>query len=274
MFIPDSIVTSFSYLQAEQIRNIVNAVRAFQEGQPVAMESFDSAEAIVWNMALPELTEEKRHREDVAAKRRNAGMQSHKNRSNKSYQMISNANICYQMISNDSKCYEPTDSQLVTEVLDEKLCEEKEQEENLSSLFPSDSLSLNTLKEEKEKEKEVKESSAKPKSKIKEEEFLATAEPQSLVPVMREWLAYKREKGQTYKPIGLKGCFNNLILLSGGDVDKARKIVHQSISNNYAGLFELKVQQTPTQKQPTYIPFDNEKTREKVKAFFNPYDND
>lgn len=62
----------------------------------------------------------------------------------------------------------------------------------------------------------------------------------SFQPIMADWLAYKSERGQTYRQKGVEGCYSNLKTLSGDDPDVARKIVEQSIANNYAGLFPLK----------------------------------
>lgn len=60
------------------------------------------------------------------------------------------------------------------------------------------------------------------------------------LPIMKEWLDYKKEKRQTYTPRGLRQCYNNLYQLSNGDTEKAWAIVAQSIGNNYSGLFQLK----------------------------------
>lgn len=59
-------------------------------------------------------------------------------------------------------------------------------------------------------------------------------------PVIEDWLAYKREKKQTYKPRGFKQFCQTLIRLSGNNPSKARIIIEQSMTNNYAGIFELK----------------------------------
>lgn len=59
-------------------------------------------------------------------------------------------------------------------------------------------------------------------------------------PVAEEWLAYKREKRETYKPRGFQMFCKELIRLSGNDANKARLIVEQSMRNNYSGIFELK----------------------------------
>ena len=73
----------------------------------------------------------------------------------------------------------------------------------------------------------------------RKEADLSFVEP-SLQPVMAEWLAYKSERGQTYRQQGLKACYSKLRELSNGDPDIARKIIRQSMANNWAGLFPLK----------------------------------
>lgn len=73
----------------------------------------------------------------------------------------------------------------------------------------------------------------------RKETDLSFVEP-SFQPVMAEWLAYKSERGQTYRQKGLKACYSKLRELSNGDPDIARKIIRQSMANNWAGLFPLK----------------------------------
>lgn len=80
---------------------------------------------------------------------------------------------------------------------------------------------------------------------------LSFVEP-SFQPIMADWLAYKSERGQTYQQSGAKSCYSHLLNLSGGDVDIARRIVEQSIANNYAGLFPLK--QTNYVRTTTHQP--------------------
>lgn len=54
---------------------------------------------------------------------------------------------------------------------------------------------------------------------------------------LNTWLAYKKERKQTYKPRGLAMLKKRLMQLSGGNPAYAAEIVEFSISNNYAGLF-------------------------------------
>ena len=61
-----------------------------------------------------------------------------------------------------------------------------------------------------------------------------------LMPIVKKWLKYKSEKGQSYKPTGFSTFINKLLKLSGGNVDTARMIIDESIANNWAGIFPLK----------------------------------
>lgn len=54
------------------------------------------------------------------------------------------------------------------------------------------------------------------------------------------WLAYKKEKHQTYKPRGLEALKKKLLQLSSGNPEYAKVIVEYSMGNNYAGLFAPK----------------------------------
>lgn len=65
-----------------------------------------------------------------------------------------------------------------------------------------------------------------------------------VAPEMREavdtWLAYKKEKSQSYKPTGFKTFYKKLCELSGNDPQTAMAIIEQSMQNNYAGIFPLR----------------------------------
>lgn len=66
-----------------------------------------------------------------------------------------------------------------------------------------------------------------------------------------QWLEYKRERKQTYTQKGFNVFYKRLIELSGNDPYVARKIVEQSMGNNYQGIFELKQQYGTTVSKPT-----------------------
>lgn len=58
-----------------------------------------------------------------------------------------------------------------------------------------------------------------------------------------EWLKYRKErKVPKYTETGLKKTFKDLASLCGGEEDVAIKIIDQSISKNWQGLFALKQQ--------------------------------
>ena len=63
--------------------------------------------------------------------------------------------------------------------------------------------------------------------------------PNMLEPV-ETWLAYKKEKGQSYKPTGFKTFYKKLCELSGNNPQVAMAIIEQSMQNNYAGIFPLR----------------------------------
>lgn len=91
---------------------------------------------------------------------------------------------------------------------------------------------ITSTHDNKEKEKSLK--------KEKENLDLSLAPSDEFKAVLVDWLEYKKEKKQPYKQRGLNMLIKKLIQLSGGDVQKARKIVEQSMMCNYAGLFPLK----------------------------------
>lgn len=66
-----------------------------------------------------------------------------------------------------------------------------------------------------------------------------------------EWVTYRKEMR---KPIrgqkAFQGQLSKLNRLSGGDYQKAKNIILQSIENNWTGLFELKNQTNDKSKQP------------------------
>lgn len=55
-----------------------------------------------------------------------------------------------------------------------------------------------------------------------------------------KWLAFKREKKQSYKPKGLEMLKKKLLTLSNGNGKIAMQIVEQSMMNNYSGLFPIR----------------------------------
>ena len=73
----------------------------------------------------------------------------------------------------------------------------------------------------------------------KSELDMSIVAPQMLEPV-ETWLAYKKEKAQSYKPTGFKTFYKKLCELSGNNPQVAMAIIEQSMQNNYAGIFPLR----------------------------------
>jgi hypothetical protein len=62
--------------------------------------------------------------------------------------------------------------------------------------------------------------------------------------IVREWLSYKRERKETYKSVrSMQAFVAKLTKLSQGNPKIAREIINQSIANNWAGIFQLKIDQ-------------------------------
>lgn len=64
--------------------------------------------------------------------------------------------------------------------------------------------------------------------------------PDNLTSVVEEWLAYKKERRETYKPKGFKVLVRDFVEYSQGDPNIAQRIIEQSMRCNYAGIFPLK----------------------------------
>ena len=73
----------------------------------------------------------------------------------------------------------------------------------------------------------------------KNELDLSIVAPNMIEPV-ETWLAYKKEKAQSYKPTGFKTFYKKLCELSGNNPQVAMAIIEQSMQNNYAGIFPLR----------------------------------
>lgn len=75
-------------------------------------------------------------------------------------------------------------------------------------------------------------------------DFEEEVQPEEIYPCQEAldmWLAYKKEKRQTYKPRGLESLKKKLLQLSNGNPEYAKEIVEYSMGNNYTGLFSPKI---------------------------------
>lgn len=77
-------------------------------------------------------------------------------------------------------------------------------------------------------------------NKPKKKELDMSIVAPNMVEPIETWLAYKKEKGQSYKPMGFKTFYKKLCKLSGNNPQVAMTIIEQSMQNNYAGIFPLR----------------------------------
>lgn len=78
------------------------------------------------------------------------------------------------------------------------------------------------------------------KEKLKKEKVESFGEYEPLRPALERWLAYKKERKETYKSLqSIMILAKKLDRLSGNSLSVAEEIVDQSIANNWSGLFGL-----------------------------------
>jgi hypothetical protein len=121
-----------------------------------------------------------------------------------------------------------------------------------------DSYAINKRKENKRKEKINK-------IDFFEELQIELNLDKRFVTIIQKWLQYKKERKQTYQKTGLTQFIKNLLKLSNNDPRIAKQIIDRSISNNWAGIFELNNKTTTTPRgnrhnESDYTPreFDRE----------------
>lgn len=59
--------------------------------------------------------------------------------------------------------------------------------------------------------------------------------------IWSDWLTYRIAIKKPIKPVSEKLAYQELYKFSGGDPDKAKQIINQSIAKGWQGLFELKI---------------------------------
>ena len=79
------------------------------------------------------------------------------------------------------------------------------------------------------------------------------------LPIVEDWLSYKRERRESYKSKrGLTLFYNRLFELSKGDPDTARRLINTAMANNWAGVFpERETTSTPRARGRIDIPSEN-----------------
>lgn len=126
--------------------------------------------------------------------------------------------------------------------------------DQVSRVYKNDNIFISSLKEE------FKQPPLSPQGGNSSYDWSLLSEPMKLIAM--QWLEYKKEKKQTYKPTGFKAFCKRLIKLSGGDPLKAQQIIDYSMSNNYSGIFELNNHATTQTNQQPYHDSDHPTTEQ------------
>jgi len=81
--------------------------------------------------------------------------------------------------------------------------------------------------------------------------------PAEFLSTFLTFLRYKRKRGESYKTKeSTLLAYQKLLKLSGNDPKKAVEVVEQTMANNYAGLFELKISKGITRGPISTSPFE------------------
>lgn len=105
-------------------------------------------------------------------------------------------------------------------------------------------INVEELKEAIKKELKEELANASKKKKSLDLSFVSI----ELLDIVKDWLEYKKERGEAYQSRGLTSFYNKLLKLSDGDPTKAKDIIEESKANNWSGIFPLK------EKTPTGLP--------------------
>lgn len=109
----------------------------------------------------------------------------------------------------------------------------------------------------------------KPEENVKKTEVEKYFEDDKMNEAINKWLKYKKEKRQTYKPMGIAMLKTRLLRLSNNDGDAMMKIVDQSIANNYVGLFDLRDDEPKEKrKQPVGVVLHDSSDKDYTKGLW------
>ena len=91
------------------------------------------------------------------------------------------------------------------------------------------------------------EQSPAPTPRAKQIDLAGIVTDSRYLPIVEDWLSYKRERRETYtSKRGLTQFYNRLIALSNGNPDTARRLINTAMANNWAGIFAERAAVTST----------------------------
>lgn len=119
-------------------------------------------------------------------------------------------------------------------------------QKHVPNRFPKDNPYINAMEEYASQFRE------KPKNKDNEIIFYnLKPDKGDFIPIIQNWLSYKTQKRQTYKPIGLKTLIKKFNEFKG-TYSELESLVENSIINNYSGIIWDKKVNNGNQQQSTY----------------------
>lgn len=83
----------------------------------------------------------------------------------------------------------------------------------------------------------------------KKDSLFSSFENQNIVPALREWYEYKKERDEVLGKSSLSKAYETLLELSGGDSNRARDIVNYNINGNYSRLYPIKETKVKKEKE-------------------------
>lgn len=145
--------------------------------------------------------------------------------------------ILFQAIQEDMEYFDTKYSKRCE--TNKRIAKERDEARKENERLRNDTNVIRTLNERSLNRKEKIENRKDNKDKSLIEKTISFSDDARMNEAITRWLAYKKERGQTYKPTGLKAFITRLGNLSGGNGEVALKIVEKSMANNYSGIFPL-----------------------------------
>lgn len=115
-----------------------------------------------------------------------------------------------------------------------------------------DKHSTNVNKEEKEIDKSI--------SKKRDFGIDLSIVPEPLLEIVIDWLEYKKERRESYKPRGFQSFVKTFVRDCNNDPTIARQMVERAMSNNYAGVFPLKDNNKSSNNLPVGMVITGDRT--------------
>lgn len=223
-----------------ELRELV--INTLKYAKDKTVRHFDNNIAeFVFNSFKVEIDNEIARLKSISEKRRISGRNGGLAKGSKCYQMLS---VAKKHEEKEEETKHSESSPLYKNIIKEEIIniEEDIQEDNINPIQDNNINSLNKDGRNINISPIEKRGSCKnPSVEKKTSKESSSLDPDpAMNEVIELWMAYKKERRESYKPIGQRGFVKKLKNLSGDNAETARRIIEQSIANNWAGIFPLK----------------------------------